>query len=222
MTDKKPDNDREALTPEVGGKTGDARMMSPSTARNKDPILEVLRPHLASGMRVLEIASGSGEHGAHIMSNIPGLIWQPSDLSEEARLSTAAWAEYLGNGNFRDPVALDACNENWPLEEGLEFDAILCINMIHIAPFDAAKGVIRGAGRYLGRGGVLYFYGPFKVGGAHTAPTNVAFDRSLKSRDPSWGVRDIEEIEALTSQAGLVLESVTEMPANNLSLIFRR
>lgn len=222
MTDKKPDNDREPLMPEVGGKTGDARMMSPSTARNKDPILEVLRPHLTSGMCVLEIASGSGEHSAHIMSNIPGLTWQPSDLSQEARLSTAAWAEYSGAKNFRDPVALDACSENWPLEEGLEFDVMLCINMIHIAPFDAAKGVIRGAGRYLGPGGLLYFYGPFRAGGAHTAPSNVAFDHSLKSRDPSWGVRDIEEIEALASQAGLVLESVTEMPANNLSLIFRR
>ena len=222
MAKKKSDNDRRPLLPEISGEADDARMMSPSTARNKDPILAVLRPHLVSGMRILEIASGSGEHGAHIMSNIPGLTWHPGDLSEEARLSTAAWAQHSGDKNFKAPVALDACSDDWPLEEGLEFDAVLCINMIHIAPFEAAKGVIRGARRHLGRGGFLYFYGPFKIGGDHTAPSNQSFDESLKSRDPLWGVRDIEEIELLAGQAGFVRESVTEMPANNLSLIFRR
>ena len=222
MAEEKSDNDRKPLTPEIPDGTDDPRMMSPSTARNKDPILAVLRPHLVSGMHIVEIASGSGEHGAHIMSNIPGLVWHPGDLSEEARLSTAAWAQYSGNRNFRAPVALDACSRDWPLEEGREFDAVLCINMIHIAPFEAAKGVIRGARRYLGRGGFLYFYGPFKVGGDHTSPSNQAFDKSLKSRNPSWGIRDMEEIETLAGQAGFVRESVTEMPANNLSLIFRR
>lgn len=199
-----------------------ARMMSPSVERNKGPILEVLRPQLNRGMRVLEFASGTGEHGAHIMSQIDGLIWQPSDLSEEARQSIAAWAEHSGNPGFRSPLALDASLEHWSVEDDQTFDAIVCMNMIHISPFDAARGVIKGAGRILEVGGFLFFYGPFKRGGVHTAPSNEAFDQSLKSRDPSWGIRDVEVIEELACQAGLTLESLTEMPANNLSLIFRR
>lgn len=222
MTRKIPDNDRKPVATESEPGATDARMTSPSTARNKGPILDVLRPHLTSGMRVLEIACGSGEHGHHIMSSLPGLIWHPSDLSDEARLSTAAWAKSSGIENFNAPIALDACDNNWPLDRGLEFDAVLCINMIHISPFEAAKGVIRGAARYLRDGGFLYFYGPFRKNSAHTAPTNEAFDESLRSRNQLWGIRDMEEIEALADEAGLVRESMAEMPANNFSLIFRR
>lgn len=199
-----------------------ARMMSPSVERNKDPILEVLRPHLKSGMRVLEFASGTGEHAAHFVSEIDGLTWQPSDLSEEARRSIAAWAEHSGNPGFKSPLALDASLEHWSAEDDQTFDAIVCMNMIHISPFEAASGVIKGACRILQPGGFLFFYGPFKRGGIHTAPSNEAFDQSLKSRDPSWGIRDVEVIEELAVEAGLTLESLTEMPANNLSLIFRR
>lgn len=202
--------------------TQDARMMSPSVARNKGPILDVLRPHLAPNMNVLEIASGTGEHGAHIMSNVEGLIWQPSDLSEEARASISAWAAHMDNVNFKAPVALDASSDQWPLEDGLMFDAVLCINMIHISPIEAAMGVVRGAGRILKPAGLLFFYGPFKRGGHHTAPSNEAFDESLKSRDPKWGVRELEDIVALAKTSGLRLESQIEMPANNMSLIFRR
>lgn len=202
--------------------TDDNRMMSPSVARNKGPILDILHPHLSAGMRVLEIASGTGEHGAHIMASVEGLIWQPSDLSPEARHSVSAWAEYSGDPNFKAPVALDASLDQWPLEDGLMFDAMLCINMIHIAPFEAAKGVMRGARRILKPGGIVFFYGPFKRGGEHTAPSNEAFDQSLKSRDAAWGIRDLEELETLAGASGLSLESLTEMPANNMSLIFRR
>lgn len=216
MEDKKP------IALETREVTDDNRMMSPSVARNKGPILDVLRPHLSSGARVLEIASGTGEHGAHIMANVEGLIWQPSDLSPEARRSVSAWADYSGNSQFKAPVALDASQDQWPLEEGVMFDAILCINMIHIAPIEAAKGVIRGAERILKAGGILYFYGPFKRQGEHTAPSNEAFDQSLKSRDPAWGIRDLEEMETLGEASGLSLESLTQMPANNMSLVFRR
>lgn len=216
MENKKP----AALEPRAV--TDDNRMMSPSVARNKGPILEVLHPHLCSGMHVLEIASGTGEHGAHIMSCVEGLIWQPSDLSPEARRSVSAWVEYSGDPNFKAPIALDASLDQWPLEEGLMFDAMLCINMIHIAPFEAAKGVIRGAKRILKPGGILFFYGPFKRGGEHTASSNEAFDQSLKSRDPAWGIRDLEELKALAAVSDLSLESLTEMPANNISLVFRR
>lgn len=215
MTDEKP------TTIYPGSSAEDGRIMRPWVARNRDPILEVLRPHLSSGMRVLEIASGSGEHGAHMMSNISGLIWQPSDLSEEARTSIAAWAKYSGDENFLPPVVLDASSNTWPLGD-TRFDGMLCINMIHIAPIEAARGVICGGDRHLKQGGFLYFYGPFTRGGAHTAPSNEAFDQSLKSRDPSWGIRDVDEIDALAGEAGFELKSITEMPANNLSLIFRR
>lgn len=216
MTDKKP------TAMEAREVTQDGRLMSPSTARNRDPILAVLRPHLSSGMRILEVASGTGEHGAHILSNVPGIIWQASDLSEKARTSITAWAKLSGNENYLAPIALDASGDVWPVDQELGFDGILCINMIHIAPFEAAKGVIRGAGRLLTKGGFLYFYGPFKKGGSHTAPSNEAFDRDLKSRNQTWGIRDIEEIERLAEADGLALESITDMPANNMSLIFRR
>jgi SAM-dependent methyltransferase len=200
----------------------DARLFSPSVARNRDPILDVLRPHLKPGHKVLEIACGTGEHGAHIMSQVDGLTWQPSDFSEEARISAQGWVDFLGNPNFLSPIKVDATSTNWPVDDGPVFDEILCMNMIHISPFEAAKGVICGAGTRLAPGGLLFFYGPFKRGGKHTAPSNETFDQSLKSRDPSWGIRDFEEIVRLAKAEGLELESVTEMPANNLSVLFRR
>ena len=200
----------------------DARLRSPSVARNKGLILDVLRPHLASGMSILEIASGTGEHGAHIVSNIEGLSWQPSDLSDEARVSIKAWAEHLDRPGYKAPIALDATMTDWPGISPSSLDGLVCINMIHISPLEAAKGVLRGAGKYLQPGGFLYFYGPFKREGAHTSPSNEAFDESLKSRDPSWGVRGLEDIVDLAEAGGLTFESVTEMPANNLSVLFRR
>lgn len=221
MTDQKDTTGKQTAL-ESRTVTDDARMLSPSAARNKDPILDVLRPHLISGMHILEIASGTGEHGAHIMANIPGLIWQPGDLSEDARKSIAAWVKFSGDENFLDPIALDASTDEWPIDRAARFDGVLCLNMIHIAPLEAAKGVVRGAGRVLNQGGFLYFYGPFKRGGRHTAPSNEAFDENLRSRDPAWGIRDVEEIETLANQAGLLLESTSDMPANNLSLLFRR
>lgn len=200
----------------------DARQMSPSVARNKEPILEVLRPHLQPGFSILEIASGTGEHGAHIMSEVEGLTWQPSDPSPEARASILAWRDHLGREDFRPPIALDVTAETWGKVEDEEFDGMLCINMIHISPFEATEAVIAGAGKRVRPGGFLYFYGPYKRNGEHTAPSNEAFDQSLKARDPRWGIRDMEVVENLALQAGFALEEVVAMPANNFSLLFRR
>jgi len=216
MTKKKP------IALEEQSQEHDARLRSPSVERNKEPILDVLRPHLLPGMQILEIASGTGEHGAHIASNIKGLIWQPSDLSPEARVSITAWADHLQGPDFKPPIEVDASAQTWPLQQPGSLDGLVCINMIHISPFDAAKGVISGAAKYLKPGGFLFFYGPFKREGQHTAPSNQAFDVNLKSRDSEWGIRDLEEIQSLVEAAGFALVGVTDMPANNLSVLFRK
>lgn len=196
--------------------------MSPSTARNKDPILEVLRPHLAPSLRILEIASGTGEHAVHMTTAVPGLIWQPSDPSSEARASIAAWVAWAENPHLKPPLEIDATEEDWPGQEPESLDGTLSINMIHIAPIEAAKGVLKGAGRYLKPGGFHFFYGPYKVDGEHTAPSNAAFDETLRARDPRWGIRDRAEIVAMAEAEGLELVETHAMPANNFALLFRK
>jgi SAM-dependent methyltransferase len=192
---------------------------APAVARNRDPILDVLRGALPEKGLVLELASGTGEHVVHFARAFPGLEWQPSDPSEDARRSIAAWAEAAGLPNVRMPIPLDAAAPVWPIAVA---DAILCINMVHISPWDATVGLMRGAGRLLRGQGLLYLYGPYRREGRHTAPSNAAFDTDLRARDPEWGVRDLEVVIAEAGANGLALQDIVEMPANNLSVLFVR
>jgi len=194
-------------------------LTSPAAARNRDPILAVLRERLAPG-EVLEIASGSGEHAAYFAAALPNVIWRPSDRDEPALASIMAWRERAGLPNLLEPVRLDAADpDRWPVARA---DAVVCINMIHIAPWTAAEGLMQGAARVLPAGGLLYLYGPFRLGGAHTAPSNAAFDADLRARDPRWGVRDLDEVAALADARGLALSTRIPMPANNLSVLFEK
>jgi SAM-dependent methyltransferase len=197
----------------------DARLHAPATLRNRQPILEVLGPHLPRSGLILEVASGSGEHVVHFARAYPHLGFQPSDPDAGHRASTDAWAAALGLANVRPAIALDAAAEAWPVETA---DAVLAINMIHIAPWAAAVGLMRGAARVLPPGGVLYLYGAYKRDGQHTAPSNEAFDASLRAQDPAWGVRDLEAIVAVAGAHGFPAPIVEQMPANNLSLVFRK
>jgi len=193
---------------------------SPATARNRGPILEVLRRALPETGRVLEIAAGAGEHAAHMAKALPGVEWQPTDAEPLALGSIRAWREAAGTPNLLDPRVLDVTDPaDWPEDA---YEAVVCINMVHISPWVATEGLMEGAARVLTLGGLLYLYGPFREGGRHTAPSNEAFDASLKARDPAWGVRDLEEVVALARRHGLALAERVGMPANNLSLLFRR
>lgn len=198
---------------------GDVRVSkqhAPATERNREPILAVLREVLPASGVVLEIASGSGQHTAFFAPHFPDLIWQPSDPDPVARASIAAWCE--GISNVRAPLALDVTRRPWPIAEA---DAILNVNMIHISPWEACEALMDGASELLAPGAALFVYGPFQRGGKHTAPSNEAFDQSLRARDPSWGVRDLDDVARTAARRGLALERIVEMPANNLSVIFR-
>ncbi len=196
----------------------DARQTSPSVERNRDPILAVLRRLLPGPATVLEIASGSGGHALHFATALPQVNFQPTDPAPDARASIDAWADQAGLPNLRPALALDAAAA-WP---DLTADLVLCINMIHIAPWAAAQGLMRGAARVLKQGGVLMLYGPYLRGGAHTAPSNAAFDASLRARNPDWGVRALEDVAAEAAASGFGTPDIVDMPANNLSLVFRR
>ena len=195
----------------------DARRFSPSAARNRGPILDVLRPRLPAAGLVLEVASGSGEHCAHLAAALPGLTFQPTDPDAEALASINAWCG--GLPNVRPAVALDAEAAEWPVAAA---DAVLCINMIHIAPWAAAVGLVAGAARVLRPGGVLALYGPYMRGGRHTGPGNAAFDADLRARHPAWGMRALEDVAALAAGVGFGGPEVLRMPADNLMVAFRR
>jgi hypothetical protein len=192
------------------------RRAAPATARNRQPILDALRPHLPARGMVLEVASGSGEHTAHFAQALPALVFQPSDPDDVARASVDAWCEELRN--VRPALALDAAAATWPIAAA---DAVVCINMIHISPWEATVGLIGGAARLLPSGGTLFLYGPYFREGVDTAPSNLAFDRDLRARNPAWGIRSLEQVAALAQAHGFAEPLVVEMPANNLSLIFR-
>jgi len=200
--------------------TTDVRLRAPATARNRDHIANVLGRYLPSTGLVLEIASGTGEHVTHFARTLnANLTFQPSDPDASARASIDAWVEATGVRNVLPAVALDASADTWPMQRA---DAIVCINMIHIAPWEAAIGLMRGAARLLPFDGLLYLYGPYRRDGHHTAPSNDAFDRGLRLQNSKWGVRDLEAVAELASAHGFGQPIVEEMPANNLSLIFRR
>jgi SAM-dependent methyltransferase len=192
---------------------------APAAERNAEPIRAVLERVLPAEGLVLEIASGTGQHAVHMARAFPRLMWQPSDVDELALESIGAWREEAGLANLLAPVRLDVMEEVWPVEGA---DAVVCINMIHIAPWECALALFRGAGRILPMGGLLYLYGPYRFHGSVTAESNAAFDASLRARDAAWGVRDLDHIEPAVAANGLVLEETVAMPANNHSLVFRR
>lgn len=200
----------------------DARQRSPSAARNRQPILEVLHRVLPARAKVLEIAAGSGEHAVFFAAAQPGWDWQPSDPDASARASIAAWIESEDVRNVRAPLDIDVRRDIWGVEGEEPYDAILSCNMIHISPWESALGLIAGAARLLAPDGQLILYGPFKRDGQHTAPSNEAFDASLKSRDSSWGVRDLVDVEREENARGFTLREIVEMPANNLTVMFQR
>ena len=201
------------------GRLSDPRRSAPHVARNAGPIAEVLRGVLPGRGLALEIASGTGEHILHFARQFPALRWRPSDPDPAALASIEGWRAEAGPANLLPPVALDARAAYWPLAAA---DAILCINMVHISPWAATLGLLRGAGRLLGRGAALYLYGPYRQAGVETAPSNEAFDSSLRARDPEWGLRQLDDVVAAAAKQGIGLETVVPMPANNLSVVLRK
>jgi cyclopropane fatty-acyl-phospholipid synthase-like methyltransferase len=197
----------------------DLRRSAPAALRNRDPILAVLREVLPKRGLVLEIASGTGEHVVHFARDLPGLTFQPSDPDADALQSIAAWTAESGTDNVRPPVRLDAAAEVWPV---VTADAIVCINMIHISPWDACAALFAGAARTLSEAGVVYLYGPYKIGGAHTAESNRRFDSDLRARNPAWGIRDLDEVTAEAASRGFDRTEIVAMPANNHSVVFTR
>ena len=197
----------------------DARRSSPSALRNRGPIADVLERVLPPSGLVLEIASGTGEHVTFFARRMPHLTWQPSDPDPEARASVAALLADEERPNVRAPVALDAAATEWPVRRA---DAIVCINMIHISPLASLDGLMAGAARLLPVGGPLVLYGPYKIGGVHTAPSNEEFDAWLKTRDPRWGVRDLEAVIDIANEHRIDLIERIAMPANNFVLVMRK
>lgn len=192
----------------------------PAPERNKVPILEVLQRVLpAAGGTLLELSSGSGQHAAFFAGALPSWTWQPSDVDPQNLASIAAHREQVGLSNLLPPRPLDVRQTDW---ETPALDAVFNANMIHIAPWACCEGLLQGAGRHLRAGGVLVLYGPFRVGGEHTADSNRRFDADLRAQDPSWGVRDLEAVSELAGTHGLVLRERVPMPANNLCLVFDR
>ncbi|GJL93974.1 MAG: hypothetical protein DHS20C05_03790 [Hyphococcus sp.] len=199
------------------------RLFSPSAARNRDAIRDVFIKAAPTSGKVLEIGGGTGEHSVHIASAAPKLEWHTGDPDKKSRASIAAWIKHVDLPNLSGPHGIDVTEPEWGVEDSAPFAAIISINMIHIAPFEAAEGLFAGARRLLAASGMLFLYGPFKRCGEHTSPSNEAFDISLKSRDPNWGVRDVEhDLLALAQKNSLALEGIVEMPANNLSVIFKK
>lgn len=203
-------------SPEATGR----RQHAPAAERNSAPILAVLRRVLPPAGVVLEVASGTGQHAVAFAGELPGVTWQPTDGDPAALDSIRAWAAQAALPNLAAPLPLDAAApEGWPLARA---DALVCINMIHIAPWEACQGLMRGAGRLLPAGGPLVLYGPYRRDGAHTAPSNAEFEAWLKARDRRFGVRDLEAVTAEAAVHGLALEDVVAMPANNFTVVFRR
>jgi len=199
--------------------TRDPRLYLAHVARNREPILAVLRRVLPATGLVVEIGSGSGEHAAYFASALPSLTWQPTDCDAEALASIGAHCAHAGASNLLAPLDLDATSRAWPITHA---GALLCMNVIHIAPWAVAQGVMAGAARVLPREGVVYLYGPYRIEGRHTAASNEAFDGWLRAQDSRWGVRDLGDVVQLAAENGFDLMETISMPANNLSVVFRR
>jgi len=192
---------------------------SPAAERNKGPLLEVLRPALPAAGLVLEVASGTGQHVVHFAAALPGLDWQPTE-ADPTRLG--AIAERIARAslpNVRTPLALDVFDDPWGVADPVA--VVVAINLIHIAPWAATEALCRGARRQLGSEGLLVLYGPFKEHGRHSAPSNAAFDQSLRADDPAWGVRELEEVSTIAARHGFAAPRIVRMPANNLTVLYR-
>jgi hypothetical protein len=192
---------------------------APAAGRNREPIAAVLTEELPATGVVLEVASGTGEHAVHFARTYPHLGWQPSDPDAAARASIAEWRGEAGLANLLPPVELDAAASEWPVAHA---DAVLCINMVHISPVSAAEGLVAGAARLLAVGAPLILYGPYFDPEAETAPSNLAFDLDLRARNRDWGLRSVEWLDALAGDAGFRRTRRVAMPANNLTLVYRR
>lgn len=198
---------------------------SPASERNRQPILEALQQVLPAKGLALEVASGTGQHAAFFAQGLPGWIWQPSDATPGGFASITTWCAQAGVANVRAPVVLDVLSPRWPDDGGAfdqPFDAVFCANMLHIAPWATCSGLMRGAARHLAVDGSLLTYGPYLEQGAPTAPGNLEFDRSLRIRNPAWGIRALEDVVREARAAGLQLHARIPMPANNLLLVFKR
>lgn len=208
------------------------RQYAPATQRNRSFILEVLQQVLPPTGTVLEVASGTGEHAVYFAPNLQPRLWVPSDPNPVARASIMAWRSHLPCENLAAPIALDAAESQWSIEQAPEqeqlginlsaLNAIVNINMIHISPWFTCLGLMAGAGRLLPQGGILYLYGPFKQQGKHTAFSNEDFDASLQAQNPDWGVRNLEDVDAVAQSSGFQLQQILPMPANNLSVIWEK
>jgi SAM-dependent methyltransferase len=197
----------------------DGRLVSPSADRNKTPIADVLDRLLPETGEVLEISSGVGQHIVHFARRMPRLVWQPTERDAACLRSIAAWSEAEALPNVRPPLFLDVFDDVWPAARA---DAIVCLNMIHIAPWSATQALLRGARRTLRAGGLLVLYGPFRRDGAHIAESNAEFDRQLQARDPQWGIRNLEDVGRAAAAKGLASGEIHQMPANNLVVSFRK
>ncbi len=193
------------------------KLSYPSPERNKGPILDVLRRVLPARGTVLEIASGSGQHAVFFSEHLPGIIWLPTDIAAERLESIQAWREDSSHSNILEPRRIDVLDDDWGIGT---VEVVFSANLVHITPWECCLGLVEGARRHLKPGGLMIFYGPFRVGGKHTAPSNADFDESLRQRDPEWGVRNLETVR--DAATGFKLEERIEMPANNQMLIFRR
>ncbi len=201
----------------------DARQYAAATQRNRDPILAILSEVLHPKSNILEIASGTGEHALYFASKLESCYWTPSDVNPTSRDSITAWknTSYIDNLNL--PLSIDVTQHDWQQQVmGQGIDVIININMIHISPWQACLGLMKGTEQILPSGGILYLYGPYKRNREHTSPSNASFDRSLRDRNPLWGIRDLAAVVEAAAASNLQLEKVIEMPANNLSVIFRR
>lgn len=197
----------------------DAPAHLPAALRNRDAIRTVLRHNLPQHGTVLEVASGTGEHVVHFAEAFPNLKFQPTDPDAARRAVINGRVRLATLANVRPALHLDAANSNWPIDAA---DAVLCSNMIHIAPWSAALGLIRGAARILPAGGALFLYGPFSRDGRHEAASNAAFDADLRSRNPEWGVRDLDDLTSCADMEGFAAPKIIAMPANNHIVVFRR
>jgi hypothetical protein len=197
----------------------DDRIVSPSAERNKGPITEILMRVLPAQGNVLEISSGTGQHVLHFAQAMPHIRWQPTEQDADCLKSIASWLAQTPTPNVNAPLGLDVHDETWPVHD---VAAVVCLNMIHIAPPSATGALLRGAGKIIARGGILFLYGPYRRQGRHTSASNEAFDALLKAKNPEWGVRNVEDVVDLADTAGFELQQTHDMPANNLAVIFRK
>jgi len=205
-----------------GNSRNTQRYHAESAARNTGPIIEVLSGLLPASGRALELASGTGQHAVAFAEAFPGIVWQPSDQDQTARDSIAAWVAEAKLGNLRPPLDINVMAAGWRKAVDAGLDLVVCINMVHISPWQACEGLMAGAGALLHDGGLLYLYGPYKRDGQHTAPSNEAFDGSLRARNSGWGIRDMADVARVAGLHGMILEDIVAMPANNFSLVFRK